>query len=232
MSRPSSGLQLALSVVLTLAAVTIAVAAAKQVFFQSTPPPPVQVVETAPRPEPDWDEIVRVSIPAVGGPNARALLIEFVDIECPFCRRFHVEALQAARERFGDQLAVAYVHWPLPNHRFARPGAEAAECAGRQAGFGALIDVLFAKQDSLGLKPWTSYASDANVVDTLAFASCLRDPAAVAGPIDAGIALAQARGYTGTPTILLNGWRFPVPPTPTRLLNAIQAVLDGNDPGP
>lgn len=233
MGIPEAPLQRAFSLVLTLAAVAIAAAAVKQVFFAPSPTPGmVQVVETGPQAVPDWEEIVGVSIQAHGPPDARAYLIELVDIECTFCRRFHLEALQAARERFGDQLAIAYVHWPLAHHRFARAGAEAAECASRQHRFGAYIDALFAKQDSLGLKPWTSYAIDAGVSDTTEFAACLNAPESVARRIDAGIALARERGYTGTPTILLSGWRFPAPPTPTRLLDAIQAVLDGDDPGP
>lgn len=221
----------ALSGALTLAAVAIAATVVKREFF---PPatPRVHVVgnEQGLLPSPEWDELLSAAIWDENTPAGTALLIELVDIECPFCQRFHVGPLRDIRQEFGGHLRVAYVHWPLGFHRFARPGAEAAECAGQQGRFGAFLDAVFAWQDSLGLKPWPAYAAEADVADIEAFNNCLAEPDRISARIDAGVRLAGAARYSGTPTILLNGRRFAQPPSAEQLRAAITAVLEGREP--
>jgi protein-disulfide isomerase len=74
-----------------------------------------------------------------------------------------------------------------------------------------MIDVLYTKQDSLGLKSWNSYAVEAGVSDTAAFARCTAE-ASSRGPIDDGLALGNELAVRATPTIIVNGWRFEHPP--------------------
>jgi protein-disulfide isomerase len=128
-----------------------------------------------------------------------------------------------------EQLATYFVHFPLPRHTFARPAARAAECASDQDRVLAFHDLLYEKQDSLGLKPWSSYASEAMVPDMTRFASCVTDTAIVAR-IEAGIALGKRLALRGTPTVLVNGWRFEHPPTQVELLQTIEALREGKQP--
>jgi protein-disulfide isomerase len=66
--------------------------------------------------------------------------IEYVtDFECPFCGSFH-KTLKAVREQYPTQVALTYVHFPLPMHRFALPAARVAECADDQVRFERLTD--------------------------------------------------------------------------------------------
>ena len=57
-------------------------------------------------------------------------------------------------------------------------------------------DLLFAKQDSLGKKPWTQYAADAGVVDLTTFNRCMADTAAlkvIRRDVEAGTRLGKPR---------------------------------------
>ncbi len=226
----ATGVERVLSVVLTVAAVVIAAAVVRREFFAPAIPPLASTQSTIEY-EPDWRSLLVHGIPEAQT-VAPAVLIEFVDIECPACRSFHLNALRSAREEFGDKLEVRFIHWPLSNHRFARPGAEAAECAHRQGRFTEFLDEVFASQDSLGLRSWVNYAAAAGIGDTMAFGSCLSDPAALRARIDSGVATAERKRLFGTPTILVNGWRFPAPPSSVRLNEVIRDVLAGRDPKP
>lgn len=81
-----------------------------------------------------------------GDKNARVLLIEYSDLECPFCKRFHPTAQQIVDDYKG-QVAWVYRHFPLTQiHSKAPKEAEATECANELAGndgFWKFTDKLF-----------------------------------------------------------------------------------------
>lgn len=164
----------------------------------------------------------------MGSPQAPVQLIEFADFECPFCANFH-NTIKTVQEQFPGKIALTFIHFPLPGHRFAEPAARAAECAATQGRFEAMHDELFAKQSSFGLKPWSEFASSAGVPDLQAFDSCVNqeaEPQRVAAGKKAGDEL----NVRGTPTIIINGWKLAQPPGPKQLQQMVQAVLDGKDP--
>jgi protein-disulfide isomerase len=68
-----------------------------------------------------------------GDPNAPVILIEYSDIDCPFCKRLH-PVLETIVENRPDDVAWAYRHLPLTNlHPEARKKAEAVECVAAQS---------------------------------------------------------------------------------------------------
>ena len=72
----------------------------------------------------------------LGNPDASIKLIEFSDLECPFCKSFH-NTVVAILEEFGqgDQVAWVFRHFPLTQiHPKALNAAVASECAVEQAG--------------------------------------------------------------------------------------------------
>jgi protein-disulfide isomerase len=176
---------------------------------------------------PEWQEILPASR-RMGSSDAAVTIVEFSDLECPFCRRFHA-ALKSAMSEDSTDIAVAFVHYPLTQHRFARPAARALECAIAQGRTRAMLDVLFDGHDSLGLKPWTSFARDAGVGDTLAFNRCARATEQMA-IVDAGVSMGARFHVTATPTVLINGWRYNVPPTEAILVTDIKAIRAGRPP--
>lgn len=217
------------SVLLTVAACVMASAiAARELRSARNTPAPANNGPLVSSYYDDWRTIVR-SARVIGDTNARAVIIEFGDYECPFCGEF-AERLATMKAKYRNDLALAYVHFPLRNHRFAIPAARGAECAAEQGRFEGYHDALFGKQDSLGLKSWASFAVEAGVEDTSAFAKCLSTFPTSGTLIDKGLQVAEKLNVNGTPTLLVNGWRLQRPPTDSALDAIIAKVIAGDDP--
>ena len=71
-----------------------------------------------------------------GNPNALVKIVEYSDMECPFCKRFH-STMQQVMDEYGKNGKVAWVyrHFPLDSiHSQARTEAVASECANELGG--------------------------------------------------------------------------------------------------
>lgn len=218
-----------LNALLVIAAVAIAAVIIRREVLDSKAPEltPLSVGQSLTF-EPDWISALEAGV--VDGERAAPIqLIQFADLECPACREFEARVVESAREQFQAEMAVTYVHFPLPRHRFAKLAATAAECAGHQARFQPFVQGVYAKQDSIGLKPWAGYALDAGVPDTSLFGSCLREQA-TPSRVEAGLALGERLEIRGTPTVLVNGWRFSRPPTAGELTRTIDELRAGREP--
>lgn len=84
-----------------------------------------------------------------GDKSAQILWIEYSDLECPFCKRLHDSgAIKNLEAKYGNKLALAFKHYPLPFHPTAMPAAQAAECVGEAGGaskYFAFIESIFSK---------------------------------------------------------------------------------------
>lgn len=72
----------------------------------------------------------------LGNPNAKIVIVEYSDTECPFCKQFH-ETMHSIIDEYGASGDVAWVyrHFPIPSlHPKAPKEAEALECAAEQGG--------------------------------------------------------------------------------------------------
>jgi protein-disulfide isomerase len=70
----------------------------------------------------------------VGNINAKIIIVEYSDLECPFCKVFHNTMHQVVEANNGD-VAWVYRHFPIPQlHPKAFRQAEATECAWEQGG--------------------------------------------------------------------------------------------------
>lgn len=84
-----------------------------------------------------------------GNPNAPVKIVEYSDMECPFCKRFHPTMRQVMDEYGKDgKVAWVYRHFPLDSiHPVkARAEAVAAECANELGGndaFWKYVDRFF-----------------------------------------------------------------------------------------
>ncbi|MEK7086876.1 MAG: DsbA family protein [Patescibacteria group bacterium] len=81
-----------------------------------------------------------------GNKNAPVKLIEYSDLECPFCKDFH-PTLKKVVEDYGGEIVWVYRHFPIDfRHPKARKEAEATECANELGGndkFWAYIEKLY-----------------------------------------------------------------------------------------
>jgi protein-disulfide isomerase len=84
-----------------------------------------------------------------GNEDARILVIEYSDIECPYCETFH-KTMKEALDVYPDDIQWAYRHFPLDQiHPNARKAAATVECIGQQKGadaFWTALDAMFADQ--------------------------------------------------------------------------------------
>ena len=100
-------------------------------------------------PEVDSDDHI------IGNPNAKIVLVEYSDFECPFCQRFH-PTMQQIMEEYGDDVAWVYRHFPLSFHPNARPAAITSECVAKLGGnnaFWKFADEAFNQNSQLGHTP-------------------------------------------------------------------------------
>jgi protein-disulfide isomerase len=194
--------------------------------FFSPAPSPAQV-ERKPLFIEDWRTRFVAGV-RMGSEQAPVQVLEFADFECPFCASFHKD-LKALRTRYPTQVALTYVHFPLPMHRFAERAARVAECASDQGRFEAMYDLLFEQQDSFGLKPWSEFATEAGVTDNAAFEACIKGTEPILRVTD-GKALGKALDIQGTPTVVINGWELGRPPTLDELDRMVKAILAGKSP--
>ena len=84
-----------------------------------------------------------------GNPKAPVTIVEFADYECPTCGRA-VEMLDKALADHPNQLQLGFRNMPLPgipDHKWNKEAAAAAEAAGLQGKFWEMHDLLFKRQE-------------------------------------------------------------------------------------
>lgn len=84
-----------------------------------------------------------------GDADAKVSIIEFSDVECPFCQR-HTNngTLDQVKAKYGDDVNIVFAHFPLSIHANAQKAGESLECAGEiggEEGFFNFKKALFAK---------------------------------------------------------------------------------------
>jgi protein-disulfide isomerase len=208
-----------ISAMLVLAALAIVALVVRREFASPS-------IASRPRSEPayleHWQDLLSSGV-VMGHARAPVKIIEFADLECPYCRTFDLE-LRRLHGRFGDSVAFVFLHYPLPNHRFAMPAARAMECAAEHGRAEHLMRSVYDKQDSLGLKSWASFGVDAGVSDSTWFAVCVGETA-TRKRINAGIEAGRRLGVRATPTVIVNGWRYPSPPDSAELFRRVESLL-------
>lgn len=92
-----------------------------------------------------------------GNKNAKATLVYFGDVECPFCQRHtNNKTLDEIAKKYWDKLNIAYAHFPLGFHPLAPKAAEAIECVKKSDGFDKwwkYMETLYAQTAKAGWKP-------------------------------------------------------------------------------
>lgn len=113
-----------------------------------------------------------------GSPQAKVVLIEYSDFQCPFCARLAIDTLPEIVRTYVDtgKVLLAFRHVPLNIHPFARQAGEAAECAGKQGKFWEMHDALFRNQTQLD-EPSLHVRAKELAIDSERFATCLANEA-------------------------------------------------------
>lgn len=138
-----------------------------------------------------------------GDSKSPVALVEYSDLECPYCKTFHVTAKQLIEE-FKGKVKWVYRHYPLSFHVNAQKEAEAAECAGELGGqdaFWKFVDAIYDRTTSNGtgfaLDKLEPLAKEIGLNQTK-FKSCL-DSGKYTKKVQDQMSGAAAIGVNGTP---------------------------------
>ena len=150
-------------------------------FSQVAPkeaPVPTNVPNAAPSPRPASLDIRPItSNDHIRGPeNAKITILEYSDLECPFCKIFHQSMLEVMKE-YPNDVRWVFRHAPIPQlHPNAPAIANASECAALQGKFWEFTDVVFTGAPNSGglvLADLPKHAGTAGVPDISAFQACV-----------------------------------------------------------
>lgn len=154
-----------------------------------------------------------------GATRPRVEIVEFSDIQCPFCRKVH-QTVKDILKRYPDDIRVVFKNYPLdqncndrirqPYHQCACNCAKTARCAGEQDRFWEMLDglyqlpVLQGLQNAAEVKVAVSTLVQRLDLDQEAMNECL-DSDRHNTKIESDIALGNALKLPGTPSIWING---------------------------
>lgn len=165
-------------------------------------PQPAQVRPPAPAPAAPA-KLASVTGYILGRPDAPLTMVEFTDLQCPFCNRFTTQTFDAIKKDWIDTGKLRFVSrdFPLDFHPQARRAARASRCAGEQGRFWELRSDLVRNASRLSPDFITERAA-ALKLDMTAFGACVESTR-----FDADIAKDQqegsAAGVEGTPTFIV-----------------------------
>ena len=131
------------------------------------------------------DELDVEEVPAVSGDdnyrgvaNPAVTLIEYSDIECPFCQRYHETLTELTEEEELENFGWVYRHLPLETlHPDAKYYASATECAGEQGFFWSYLDALnerVQEETALRISQLSSIGTQVGL-DTTPFRECVEE---------------------------------------------------------
>ena len=151
--------------------------------------------------------------PSTGNQSGDVVLVEYSDFQCPACKAYYPVVQQLLKEH-GDRVHLVYRHFPLPQHKNAKPAAYAATSAGAQGKFWEMHDMLFEHQedwaDSNNAKTiFLGYAVSLGL-NVAAFSAAFDNPN-IATHVEEDFQSGIVSQVTGTPTFFLNGKKIESP---------------------
>lgn len=142
----------------------------------------------------------------LGPDDAPVTLVEYGDLECPYCRQVN-PVIRELRSRLGRRVRYVFRHFPIRStHIHAQLAAEATEAAGAQGKFWEMQELLLEHQEALDETHLIQYATDLDLdldrfkrdLDEHVYAEKVRED------FHGGI----RSGVNGTPTFFINGVRY------------------------
>ncbi len=168
---------------------------------------------------------------ALGPKDAKVIVVEYADFQCPFCGRFATTTERQLVEQYvaTGQIRFEYHHFIVVdsnvNSNESRRAAEASECANEQGRFWDYQLMVFSNQQGEGRGAFADRRLKAFAetlgLDSAKFNACF-GAGRYANNVRADEAQARALGLNSTPTVLVNG-KLVADPTD---FAALAAVID------
>jgi protein-disulfide isomerase len=159
--------------------------------------------------------------PVRGNPDAKVTVINFDDLECPFCARMHQSLFPNTLQRYKDQVRFIYKDFPLTEiHPWAMHASVDADCLATQNNqvYWSYVDYLHSHGEEVN-------GPDRNQAKSFAALDRIARQEAALGKLDIGkldacltkqdetsvnssLKEAQALGLEGAPALFVNGERI------------------------
>jgi len=160
----------------------------------------------APEPEKKVAPPVPNGSPYKGGKDAKVVIQQWSDFQCPFCSRVE-PTINEVQKTYGDKVKIVWRDKPLPMH----PDAPGASEAGREVlkqkgsdGYWKMHKKMFENQQKLKREDLDGYAKELGV-DMDKFKAAMDNHTHKAA-IDADDKAGTEIGISGTPAFLINGY--------------------------
>ena len=142
---------------------------------------------------------------AMGRPGASVTVVEFTDLQCPFCRKFHVETFPRFKQEYVDTGRVRFVSkdFPLEDiHPMAFKAAQASKCAQRQGKGWEVRRSILEHNEQLTTTIFRQLAAQQGLA-MQPFQECLSDAESFSREIRTDMSIGLAAGVRGTPSIVI-----------------------------
>lgn len=149
-------------------------------------------------------KIAAAPAPSFGPKDAKVVMVEFSDFQCPYCSRA-ADALNKIKKEYKDEVRVVFRQFPLSFHKDAHLASQAALAAGAQGKFWEFHDLLFKNQRALKRADLDKYAKELKL-NMKKFKKAL-DSGTYKKQVDDDLALGKEVAVSGTPSMFLNGKR-------------------------
>lgn len=155
-----------------------------------------------------------------------AKIIEFVDIECPFCREQHARLDALIGEVGAQRVQVQVHHLPIARHKHAAAAAAIACCSEAQGHGRSVLGALMASDDLSAAQ--CRATAVANGVDPDLLDACLESDVP-AQRLASDRQQAVAVGVRSLPTCVIGGQRFEGAQSTETLRRALLDALDHDE---
>jgi len=176
--------------------------------------------------------------PVRGNPDAKVEIINFDDLECPFCAILNNEILPETLEHYKGLIKIVYKDFPIEGHPWATHAAVDADClAGLNASaYWAYVDYVHKHREEISgpqidltksfqaLDDIASKISDQSKATEPQLAMCLKQQDQ--SEVNSSLKLAGTLGVDAAPQMFVDGERLPAGVRPTsELWPAIDRAL-------
>jgi protein-disulfide isomerase len=181
-------------------------------------------------PEPPKLNLVNDGKPFWGKADAKVVITEFSDFECPYCRQMQPD-VQRLKAEYAGKIKWVFRNFPLDFHAQAMPSHIAASCAGKQSKYFEFQSRIFAIPYN-GRQLDMSPAQLKNVAQGIglnipAYEQCFADKdGRERSEIEADMRYGQKIGVRGTPTIFINGVLYQQERSYEAMKEAIEKLLN------
>lgn len=157
--------------------------------------------------------------PVRGNPNAKVTVVNYDDLQCPFCSRMHATLMTEILPQYGDRIKIVYKDFPLSMHPWAPHSANDANCLALEDGtaYWEFADYVHANQKAIGngqdLQKATAELDRVAVdmgkkhgADINRLQACIKSQPDK--QLKSSMAEGELLGLSATPTLFINGQKL------------------------